>query len=64
MAIKVGKPVARKSIQNQNKYLVSECPLAGVHIDQGIKKIEKDFSPTTFGHPIELFALASGIEKE
>ena len=62
MAIKVGKPVARKTIQYQNEYLVSECPLAGVHIQQGVKKLDEKFNLTTFGHPIELFALANSIK--
>ena len=42
MAIKVGKPVSRKVIQNQNKFVVSECPLAAPHIKQGMDKIEKN----------------------
>ena len=40
MAIKVGKPVARKVIQFENEYVVSECPLAGTHIQQGVNKID------------------------
>ena len=62
MAIKVGKPVARKVIQNENKYLVSECPLAGVHVEQGVEKLNKNFSLNTLSHPIELFALANNIK--
>ena len=42
MALKVGKPVSRKAIQSKNKYVVSECPLAGTHIKQGMDKIEKN----------------------
>ena len=54
MAIKVGKPVARKVIQFENEYLVSECPLAGVHIEQGVKKIDKKHTIKTLSHPIEI----------
>ncbi len=64
MALKVGKPVARKVISNNNKILVSECPLAGVHIKQGIEKIDKNFKQKVYGHPIEIIAKAIGIENE
>ena len=54
LALKVGKPVARKTIQFENEYLVSECPLAGVHIEQGVKKIDKKHTIKTLSHPIEI----------
>ena len=54
MALKVGKPVARKTIQLENEYLVSECPLAGVHIKQGVQKIDKEKTIKTLSHPIEI----------
>ena len=41
MAIKVGRPVARKALQANNSLVVSECPLAGSHIKQGMDKIDK-----------------------
>jgi len=53
-ALKVGKPVSRKTIQYDNEYLVSECPLAGVHIEQGVEKLNKDFELKTLSHPIEI----------
>ncbi|MAI83901.1 MAG: glycerol-3-phosphate dehydrogenase [Rickettsiales bacterium] len=64
MALKVGKPVARKVVSYKNKILVSECPLAGVHIKQGIEKIDKNFKQTVYGHPIEIIAKALGIQSE
>ena len=54
MALKVGKPVSRKAIQNKNKYIVSECPLAGTHIKQGMDKIEKN-DTEALSHPLEIF---------
>ncbi len=54
LALKVGKPVSRKTVQVGNEYLVSECPLAGVHIKQGVEKIDKSFSLKTLSHPIEI----------
>ena len=54
MAIKVGKPVSRKVIQSQNKFVVSECPLAAPHIKQGMDKIEKN-DVEVLSHPIEIF---------
>lgn len=54
LALKVGKPVARKTIQLENEYLVSECPLAGVHVNQGIQKIDKNHTIKTLSHPIEI----------
>ena len=54
MAIKVGKPVSRKVIQSQNKFVVSECPLAAPHIKQGMDKIEKN-DVEVLSHPLEIF---------
>ena len=54
LALKVGKPVARKTIQLDNEFLVSECPLAGVHIKQGVQKIDKEQTIKTLSHPIEI----------
>ena len=54
MAIKVGKPVSRKALQSQNKYVVSECPLAGPHIKQGMDKIEAN-DVEVLSHPLEIF---------
>ena len=53
-ALKVGRPVSKKTIQLENKYLVSECPLAGVHIEQGVEKLNKEFKLKTLSHPIEI----------
>ena len=66
VALKVGKPVARQSASNAKSYLASECPLAAVHIRQGIEFMGAEgeaalakSGPETY-HPVELMALAYG----
>ncbi|MPY73203.1 MAG: glycerol-3-phosphate dehydrogenase [Alphaproteobacteria bacterium] len=61
-ALKVGKPVARQAVRNAKHFLASECPLAGLHIAQGIERLEGDKPEIeTVAHPIILFARAYGI---
>lgn len=62
VALKVGKPVARQAVKARKMYVASECPLAGMHVLQGMEEIEKgsvqvEHSP----HPVELFAKAYGV---
>ena len=59
-AIKVGRPVARQAASNAKAYLASECPLAGMHIAQGMEA-QNGMKPPEPRHPIELMALAYGI---
>jgi glycerol-3-phosphate dehydrogenase subunit C len=61
-AIKVGRPVARDAARENQRYVASECPLAGMHILQGMELQAKDGQvPSRSQHPIELFARAYGI---
>ena len=61
-AIKTGRPVARQAAQNGAGFVMSECPLAGVHIVQGIEKLGTDApKPQLVTHPIQLVARAYGI---
>ena len=60
IAMKVGKPVARQVAKNEKKYVASECPLAGMHILQGVEAIEGAAAPEK-AHPIELLAQAYGL---
>jgi glycerol-3-phosphate dehydrogenase subunit C len=69
VALKIGKPVARDVYKAENAYLASECPLAGMHIVQGLERIdaetdaaERKAFPRRSRHPIELLAQAYGIE--
>ena len=38
-ALKVGRPVARQASEGGKAFVTSECPLAGVHIAQGMEKL-------------------------
>jgi len=61
-ALKVGKPVARQAKDAGKSFVTSECPLAGVHIKQGVEKLgggaEK---PELVRHPIQILARAYGL---
>ena len=63
-ALKIGKPVARDVLKAEKTYVASECPLAGVHILQGMERLAEDKSkvPGESFHPIQIFAKAYGIE--
>jgi glycerol-3-phosphate dehydrogenase subunit C len=62
VAMKVGRPVARQATQNGAGFVMSECPLAGVHIAQGIEKQNSDGpKPELVSHPIQVLARAYGI---
>jgi glycerol-3-phosphate dehydrogenase subunit C len=61
-ALKVGRPVARQAAQNGAGYVMSECPLAGVHIAQGMERVGGDGpKPQLVTHPIQLIARAYGV---
>ena len=60
--MKVGRPVARQAAQNGAGFVMSECPLAGVHIAQGIEKQSSDGpKPELVSHPVQLLARSYGI---
>ncbi|MCP4330498.1 MAG: glycerol-3-phosphate dehydrogenase [Alphaproteobacteria bacterium] len=62
-ALKIGKPVARDARKADKTYVVSECPLAGAHVLQGMERLDGEGAvPDHAPHPIELFAKAYGIE--
>ncbi|MFM2129972.1 MAG: hypothetical protein RL477_1518 [Pseudomonadota bacterium] len=61
-ALKVGKPVARKALEDGKAYVASECPLAAKHVVQGMKMIDASkVRVEAPSHPIEIFARAYGI---
>jgi glycerol-3-phosphate dehydrogenase subunit C len=61
-ALKVGRPVARQAAQNGAGFVMSECPLAGVHIAQGIDNLGgAGPKPELVTHPIQLMARAYGL---
>jgi len=62
VAMKVGKPVAKQALKNENAFLVSECPLAREHVMQGIEAEQGDVTKIeTYQHPIQLLAKAYGL---
>ena len=61
-ALKVGRPVFRQALENGKAHLSSECPLAGLHIRQGMEMLNQEAGlPPRALHPIELFARAYGL---
>jgi glycerol-3-phosphate dehydrogenase subunit C len=61
-AMKVGRPVFRQARDAGKAFVTSECPLAGIHIAQGIESLGPGAPrPTLVGHPIQLFARAYGL---
>jgi glycerol-3-phosphate dehydrogenase subunit C len=61
-ALKVGRPVARQALRTPTPFLAAECPLAGMHVKQGMELLAKDEAlPQRSHHPIELVARAYGI---
>ena len=61
-AMKVGAPVARQVAKSGKAIVTSECPLAGLHIAQGLERQGGD-TPRLAGHPIEILAEAYGLSK-
>jgi len=62
-AIKIGRPVARQALREASQFLAAECPLAGLHIRQGMELLDQTASvPVRSLHPIELVARAYGID--
>ena len=63
--MKVGKPVIRNAAKHDPEgagYIVSECPLAGMHIRQGVEESEgRSAPPPQAAHPIQLIARAYGL---
>jgi glycerol-3-phosphate dehydrogenase subunit C len=61
-ALKVGAPVARSAAEAGKAFVSSECPLAGLHISQGIEKQGGEGAkPDLLSHPIQLLARAYGV---
>ncbi len=75
VALKVGKPVARKAAEEGKRFVVSECPLAGKHIVQGMEKLDASTgngagddsgnkaTPPRSLNPIEIMAYAYGLAR-
>ncbi|HXV23410.1 MAG TPA: heterodisulfide reductase-related iron-sulfur binding cluster [Alphaproteobacteria bacterium] len=67
VAMKVGKPVIRQAAKSGKRYLASECPLAAMHLAQGVAASDGAAPAPAMeriGHPIELMARSYGPEGE
>lgn len=65
VALAVGKPAARQALKNGHHQVLSECPLAGEHLLQGIERLipaGEQLVRFSTAHPIEIFAKAYGLE--
>jgi glycerol-3-phosphate dehydrogenase subunit C len=61
-ALKIGRPAAKRLRDSGRAAVTSECPLAGVHIRQGMERIGGDAPmPALVSHPIMLLARAYGL---
>ena len=54
LAKKVGRPTSRQIKIKNNKYMASDCPLAGKHLKQ--LETDTNISNDEAVHPIELIA--------
>ena len=54
LALKVGRPTAKQIKNKNNKYMASDCPLAGKHLKQ--LEVDTNISNDEALHPIELMA--------
>ncbi len=61
VAMKVGRPAARQAAKDGKAFLASECPLAALHLQQGVAAL--DGKPMETRHPIELMAMAYGLSE-
>ena len=62
VALKIGRPVARTAVNNENPFVASECPLAATHIMQGIERLAGETPLPAQAHPVQLFAQAYGLK--
>lgn len=62
IAHKVGKTTARQIARSGKAHLVSECPLAGLHLNDALHRLEDGAPPIAAArHPIEVLARAYGL---
>ena len=64
-AVKAGTEKVKEGAEKTGApaYIASECPLAGMHLLQGIERLRMEGKPeiTASHHPIEIFARAYGL---
>ncbi|WP_373487806.1 heterodisulfide reductase-related iron-sulfur binding cluster [Blastomonas sp.] len=60
-AVKLARPTVRALEKTAPDYMVSECPIAGTHLQQVMAIGGSTQVPERIGHPIELMAKAYGL---
>ena len=61
-ALRLGRPTAERALGSGGR-VVSECPLAALHIAQGMARLAPGGPARTVEHPIRLVARAYGLEE-
>jgi glycerol-3-phosphate dehydrogenase subunit C len=64
-AMEIGKPVFRQMTATSPDYISSDCSLAGMHIEQGIQRMDDASGarkPPQKAHPLTLFRIAYGLQ--
>ena len=59
-ALRLGRPTAVRALESGG-HVASECPLAALHIAQGMERLDPEAPPREVGHPIRLLARAYGL---
>ena len=59
--MKIGKPVFRQMNASAPDYISSDCALAAMHIEQGIRLTQDNPMPAVKVHPLSLFRMAYGL---
>ena len=60
-SMKIGRPVFRQMAQDEPDYIGSDCPIAGIAIQQGIEESQGKMGATK-AHPLTLLRIAYGLE--
>ena len=61
-SMKIGRPVFRQMAQAEPAYISSDCPIAGRHIQQGIRDAGTNLGAER-AHPLTLLRMAYGLEE-
>lgn len=60
-SMKIGRPVFRQMAEPGPDYIGSDCPIAGIHIEQGIGELGEGKKVAQRAHPLSLLRIAYDI---
>lgn len=60
-SMKIGRPVFRQMAESAPDYIGSDCPIAGIHIEQGIEDMGAGDKRAERAHPLSLLKIAYDI---